>query len=207
MTRALLLRHAESIWNATGRWQGWADPPLSDAGRQAALDAAARLAAYQPQAVASSDLERARRTAALLAGALLAGGPEPVTDADLREYDAGDWTGLTRTEIAARWPGWLEAWDAGRIDHTSGGEDLDAFAARVQRGVRRAAAGPGTALIVTHSGVIRRLVRDLGGRLDSVGHLGGALLEVPAAGRLELLGSVSLLGPSEAPPPPLRSTS
>ena len=42
MTRLLLVRHGESIWNADGRWQGQADPPLSDRGRQQAGEAAAR---------------------------------------------------------------------------------------------------------------------------------------------------------------------
>ncbi len=36
----LLVRHGESTWNAVGRWQGWADPPLSDLGRAQAEAAA-----------------------------------------------------------------------------------------------------------------------------------------------------------------------
>ena len=32
MPRLLLVRHAQSEWNALGRWQGLADPPLSDLG-------------------------------------------------------------------------------------------------------------------------------------------------------------------------------
>ncbi|MCB0988696.1 MAG: histidine phosphatase family protein, partial [Acidimicrobiales bacterium] len=36
MTRILLVRHGESTWNADGRWQGQADPPLSDLGRSQA---------------------------------------------------------------------------------------------------------------------------------------------------------------------------
>jgi cytochrome P450 len=31
VTRVLTLRHGESEWNAVGRWQGQADPPLTDA--------------------------------------------------------------------------------------------------------------------------------------------------------------------------------
>ena len=39
-----LIRHAESEWNAAGRWQGLADPPLSARGRGQA--AAAVLVAW-----------------------------------------------------------------------------------------------------------------------------------------------------------------
>ena len=43
MTRILLVRHGESTWNADGRWQGQADPPLSDLGRSQAAEAAAKV--------------------------------------------------------------------------------------------------------------------------------------------------------------------
>src|SRR5919107_550504 len=65
MARLLLVRHGESTWNATGRWQGWADPPLSDLGRAQAEAAAP--AAAPVDAVVSSDLRRARETAELMA--------------------------------------------------------------------------------------------------------------------------------------------
>jgi probable phosphoglycerate mutase len=40
MSQILLVRHGESEWNALGRWQGQADPPLSEHGRRQALVAA-----------------------------------------------------------------------------------------------------------------------------------------------------------------------
>ena len=67
-TSILLLRHAQSVWNAQGRWQGWADPPLSPGGERAARGAAAHGALDGIDATASSDLQRAARTAELLAG-------------------------------------------------------------------------------------------------------------------------------------------
>ncbi len=39
----LLIRHAQSVWNEAGRWQGWADPPLSALGEEQTQQAAARL--------------------------------------------------------------------------------------------------------------------------------------------------------------------
>ncbi|MBA2326593.1 MAG: histidine phosphatase family protein, partial [Actinobacteria bacterium] len=69
-TRLFLVRHGESTWNADGRWQGQADPPLSALGEEQACDAAARLAAGGFSRVVASDLQRARRTAEILAEAL-----------------------------------------------------------------------------------------------------------------------------------------
>ena len=60
MTRILLVRHGESIWNADGRWQGQADPALTDRGRQQAFSAAASIGAVD--AIITSDLERAADT-------------------------------------------------------------------------------------------------------------------------------------------------
>ncbi|MEY2406219.1 MAG: glucosyl-3-phosphoglycerate phosphatase, partial [Acidimicrobiaceae bacterium] len=83
--RILLVRHGQSEWNALGRWQGQADPPLSDLGRLQAHAAAHALGAVG--AVFASDLVRAAETAAIIAAELGVG--PVVIDADLRERDAG----------------------------------------------------------------------------------------------------------------------
>ena len=103
-TRLLLVRHGESTWNADGRWQGQADPPLSALGEQQAADAAAHVDAVD--AVWSSDLARARRTAEIIAHER---GVDVRIDARLRERDAGEWQGYTRAEIEERWPGALDS--------------------------------------------------------------------------------------------------
>lgn len=100
----LLVRHAESIWNATGRWQGRADPPLSATGEAQAHSAAASARLDDVVAVWTSPLTRARRTAELLAAAR---GWEVRADDRLVERDAGEWSGLTRDEIEKGWPGYL----------------------------------------------------------------------------------------------------
>ena len=68
MARLLCIRHAQSTWNELGRWQGQADPPLSDAGRRAAEALAEQLSAELStcRALVTSDLLRARETAAIL---------------------------------------------------------------------------------------------------------------------------------------------
>jgi len=102
-TRALLTRHGQSEWNALGRWQGQADPPLSDLGRRQAHEAARSLGTVD--GIWASDLQRAAETAVII-GDDMGVGPV-VLDADLRERDAGEWTGLTRAEIERRYPGFL----------------------------------------------------------------------------------------------------
>ena len=103
-TNVLLVRHGQSTWNAAHRWQGQADPPLSEDGQDQARRAAERLGAFD--AVVASDLDRARHTAEIIA-ACLGIGPVQI-DPRLRENDAGEWTGLTHEEIHERWPGWIE---------------------------------------------------------------------------------------------------
>src|SRR5690606_40076504 len=103
MTHLLLCRHGQSTWNAAGRWQGQADPPLSDLGRLQAQHAAKAVGAVD--LIVASDLERARDTALIIAEAIGVG--PVVIEPDLRERDAGEWSGLTREEIEAEWPGYL----------------------------------------------------------------------------------------------------
>jgi broad specificity phosphatase PhoE len=50
----LVLRHAESTWNAAGRWQGQEDPPLTEAGETQASAALARPDGYEPVSMAAS---------------------------------------------------------------------------------------------------------------------------------------------------------
>ena len=177
----LLLRHAQSEWNAHGRWQGQADPPLSDGGRRQAVAAAARIA-QQPwfagfDLVASSDLSRARETADLL-GQCLGFEDSVLVDEGLREYDAGEWSGLTLTDIEARWPGEVERFTNGLVASPPGGEDRRSFDARVGETVHRLAtladrAGAQSILVVAHGGVIGSVARSAGLPRHHIGHLAG----------------------------------
>jgi broad specificity phosphatase PhoE len=166
MARLLLIRHGESTWNEDGRWQGHADPPLSALGERQAHAAGRALGAMV--AVWSSDLVRARQTAELIIA------PDSATDVTvdprLRERDVGEWTGLTRAQIEVEWPGYLDAYRS-----PPGFEPNDSLLSRVLGAVRDAAerAPAGDTLIVTHSGVIRTLERDLGARGEPLANLAG----------------------------------
>ncbi len=148
MATILLARHGETDWNRDGRFQGWADPGLNETGRAQARLLAAQLADVPFDAVYSSDLRRAHETALIVA--------EPhsvpvVIDRGLREIDVGSWSGLTRAEIEARFPG---------MEHHDG-ESRDDHLARVLEAVERIAGDhPGERiLIVSHGGSLRALRR------------------------------------------------
>jgi len=186
--RVALIRHAQSVWNADQRWQGWADPPLSEVGEMEALAVGRALATGTlgeliTGAAVSSDLRRARQTAELLADQL--GLPRPeVIDPELREIDVGNWSGLRREEIALRWPDELRAWDAGTATSAPGGEDRSEFASRVLAAVGRwldSAEGV-TRLVVTHGGVIRIVNRSAGAPGGPVPNLAGVLVESSGPG-------------------------
>jgi len=99
MTTLLLARHGETDWNREGRFQGHADPPLNEAGREQARGLAVELETSPPDAVYASDLRRAVETAEIVAGRF----DLPVrVDAALREVDVGEWSGLTWAEIGER---------------------------------------------------------------------------------------------------------
>lgn len=145
MTTILLARHGETDWNREGRWQGWADRPLNDTGRAQARELAEQLRSTPFDAVYTSDLRRASETAAIVAAPH---GVPVVADPELREIDIGSWSGLTKSEIQARFGG-------ERVD----GESREQHAARVLAAVERIAREhpAGRILIVTHGGTMRAL--------------------------------------------------
>ena len=125
-------RHAESTWNALGRWQGQSDPGLTDTGRAQAAALADRLvggAAERPVRVVTSDLRRAAETARIVAERLgLEAEPEP----RLRERALGVWTGLQHHQVAARWPEELAAIRARDLHlKPPGGESLHEVRERI----------------------------------------------------------------------------
>ena len=193
----LLVRHGQSEWNAENRWQGQADPPLSELGEEQARDAAGRLREMAFSSVVTSDLRRARRTAEILAEALQV---RLDVDPGLREIDVGDWTGLTRSEIEAQWPGELAAWSEGRSESPLGGEARTHLVERARASLARLAAdaSPGDrVLVVTHGALIRNLDRALGLHPESMGNLGGRWYEADGNGSLVPGEVVSLADPED----------
>jgi broad specificity phosphatase PhoE len=177
-TRLLLARHGETDWNRIGRWQGHADPPLNELGRQQAEALAEQLAGDGVRAIYSSDLVRASETARVVGERL---GLAVVEDPGLREIDVGSWSGLTRAEVQELYPEGFARWLAGEIGHD--GETREQLTDRVVATVERiAAAHDGhTVVLVTHGGAIRALLRyadgDPGDPIANCGTIGVELVD------------------------------
>jgi broad specificity phosphatase PhoE len=156
MTRLLLIRHGRSIWNAERRWQGWADPPLDDVGREQARRLAERLRedGEAPVALYTSPLRRAQETADIIGEAL---GLPVTSDERLKERDVGAMTGLTWAQIEEQYPhivqGFAEADESLTIP---GAEEDGLFHARVTTvfGEITARHGGGTVGVVSHGGAL-----------------------------------------------------
>lgn len=157
--RLLAVRHGESTWNAMGRWQGQADPDLSELGARQAFALGRRLAGADLAAVISSDLGRALQTARAIAGPH---GLEVEVRPDLRERDVGTWTGLTRAEIVARHPDAWAQYRAHQDPAIGGGETNRDLHARIAAALEAivVAADPlseSTTVVVGHGGTVRAM--------------------------------------------------
>jgi broad specificity phosphatase PhoE len=167
-TELILIRHGESVWNVEGRWQGQADPPLSERGRSQARDAVWRIAALEAEALYSSNLRRAHETALILGRRI---GLEPRVEPRLREFNVGVWSGLTKPEIERRWPGQYARFSFRELDfRPGGGESPRELMARVHEALDEIAhrhAGQ-RVLLVSHGGVAKSLS---GSGLENLGAL------------------------------------
>jgi probable phosphoglycerate mutase len=150
--RLVLVRHGRTEWNAAGRFQGQADPPLDETGWEQARRAAVAVRGMAPRAVVSSDLQRAHQTAVMLGAAC---GLVPSTDPGLREVALGAWEGLDHDEAARRFPTEYAAWRAGEDVRRGGGETQAEAGARVAASLIGFLwrAGPGTTVVAVSHGL------------------------------------------------------
>lgn len=192
----VVVRHGRTEWNATGRFQGRADPPLDEVGEEQAIRVGAELAdwfaraGWPPPTILSSDLKRAAATAAAVATAFSCAYR---TDPALREVDVGGWEGLTRAEAERRFPEEFTRWAAGCDVARGGRETLAAAGRRVARRIAGALerVPEGTLLVVAHGMALQ-----------------SALGQLRAGGSIVFSGEPPHLGNgcwfSAARPPPIR---
>jgi broad specificity phosphatase PhoE len=153
VTTILLARHGESDWNHERRWQGHADRPLTERGREQAHALAERLDGIRLDAIYSSDLERTRATAEIVAATR---GLELRQLPTLREVDVGSWSGLTRDEAEEHYPEDFARWLQGGAGWRDG-EAYEEMSERVLRAIAQIEDEhpEGRVLVVSHGGPIR----------------------------------------------------
>lgn len=157
--RLIFVRHGETPWNVTLQYQGQANVPLNERGREQARRAAERLRRFEVSALYSSDLARAWETAEII-GAALGRTPRPMPE--IREIDVGQWEGLTPEELYRRFPDHMAEYqrDPARTVRL-GGESYAQLQARalvaLQRIQEEHKQGE-TIVAVSHGGTIRALL-------------------------------------------------
>jgi broad specificity phosphatase PhoE len=162
-----LVRHGETEWSRSGQHTSRTDLPLTPAGEQQAENLKGMLAGHPFALVLSSPMKRALETCRMV-------GLKPELSDDLREWDYGDYEGLTTSEIQKSAPGWTIF--SGAVPN---GETAAQVAARADRVIARALATNGDVALFGHGHLFRILAARWIG-LD------------PTAGRLLALATASL---------------
>jgi len=161
ITRLLIIRHGETLWNKEGKMQGHNDIHLNDVGREQAKEAALAMRrlgmSEMVDAVVSSDLARASETADVI---LKIACPlaRRATDQRLREIDFGSLTGLKSfdPDIKAAKQAVLKAWQRGEFSESfPEGESGESLIVRGMQSLRAAANLGSCVVVVAHGGLIR----------------------------------------------------
>ncbi|HUB25316.1 MAG TPA: histidine phosphatase family protein [Tepidisphaeraceae bacterium] len=140
-----LARHGETAWSLSGQHTGLTDLPLTPRGEQNARRLGDRLKGLTFAKVFTSPLQRARRTCELAGFGAVA-----QVDADLVEWNYGEYEGYTSAQILSKRPDWELFRDGG-----PGGETPAQVAARADRVVARFRAVQGNVLAFSSGHFLR----------------------------------------------------
>jgi broad specificity phosphatase PhoE len=161
MSRLCLIRHGQTDWNLEGRYHGQSDVPLNENGRTQARALAQQLQGQAFVAIYTSDLQRARETAEIIAAVLHL----PVTlEPRLREINQGEWEGQLADVIKLRY---AELWQQRILDPTNirppGGETVEEVAWRVYAALNDIARlhPTGSVLIASHGLALATVICEL----------------------------------------------
>ena len=103
MVSLILIRHGQSVWNASNRFTGWTDVDLSEKGIGEAEEAGRQLSDIRIDVVHTSDLIRAQRTADIVMQHNEVSGDVPTKyDWRLNERHYGALQGLNKAETAEK---------------------------------------------------------------------------------------------------------
>ena len=132
MGRLILIRHGQSVWNAENRFTGWTDVDLSEKGVREAEMAGDLLSEIRFDAIHTSGLIRAQRTATIIMSRNSASDEVPlIKDERLNERHYGDLQGLNKAETAEKHgPEQVHIWRRSFDIPPPGGESLKMNAER-----------------------------------------------------------------------------
>ena len=155
--RIYFARHGQTEWNVGKRYQGRADSPLTQKGREQALATAQRLQDTGITHIYSSPLGRARLTADIIAERI---DLIPEIIDDLAEIDTGEWTGLAWAEVEQRYPEEFRKRAADKLNYCMpGGESYFDLTIRAGRVIPfLLAQSHEKQLVVSHSAIGRALI-------------------------------------------------
>jgi broad specificity phosphatase PhoE len=146
-TLVYLARHGQTALNESGVLRGLLDPPLDETGRRQAANLGAALAPRQPSLVVASPLRRARETAQPVADHA---GLTVTPDGCLLDRDYGQWAGIPKETVVARW---------GSVDAAPGVEPRPAVRDRAVQGLLALALRfPGASVVVVSHDAVNREV-------------------------------------------------
>lgn len=151
-----LIRHGETEWNASGRFQGRLDSLLTEKGKAQAAACGKRLSTLgiEFEAFLASPLGRTRQTASIVAS--FGDFPETQFDERLAEVSVGSWDGLTHIDIDAQWPGLLDG--STPFDWFFRSPDGESYEAAFERTTEWLHGLRGIVVAVSH-GLIGRIIR------------------------------------------------
>ncbi len=159
MTKIILIRHGVTDWNAEGKIQGQSDTQLSSEG----MYQARMLIAYFPfetiDAIYSSNLQRAMKTAEFIANKFKL---EVIPVRELREIDFGNWEGRSFEDVAKEEPAEFKKFFV-QPDMLmfKGGESFAEVQSRAMLSLKKIVKLNGDKkqiVIVTHGAVIRTII-------------------------------------------------
>jgi alpha-ribazole phosphatase len=182
-TTILLIRHGQTDFNATGRWQGHLDVPLNETGKAQAEALAKRVENWPVSAIYSSDLKRAAMTAVYLAETW---GLTPIYDPAWRERDVGVFEGRATNELQQEYP---EVWANIRkgIYDIPGSESNTSLQSRAVAAYEKVVSSYPAEMVavVSHGGTLNTVVshilglpRGQVGRLNFRGNTGLTIIEI-----------------------------
>ena len=169
-----LVRHGETEWSANGKHTSSTDIPLTEHGRQRAVELKEFFAGKLFDAVFVSPRERARETCAIAGYGAVA-----VVEDDLQEWNYGESEGKTTAEMRVLRGNDWSVWSSPIV----GGETVEAVGARADKVIARAVGVGGTVALFAHAHILRILAA----RWVGLEATGGALFVLGT-------GSVSVLG-------------